>query len=377
MKIFYIIPELSEFGGGTERVKFLISIFKKENQLDILEIGRKKCFNDSRFIELKFSSFEKIINLFRIYAYPFSRYVEKEILSGFKENSYDLIIVSKFQILFYLRNFKDNKKVIVDLWACGLDDAIFELKTEKNIFKKIIFILRLIRYYITDRLLYKRFSNYFVVSKKAKVYIEKRYKNKKVYIIPHTFEVKNINFDRERDLNFVFIGDTGFAPNFNSVLKFAEYSKGLDIKLFVIGSYRDEDKDYFKNDNIKFLGNLSYIELDKLMEDNIFFWSVIDRGLGLRTKILKAFSYAMCVFANQNSLEGINYKDMENVVVVENKEEFLKKYREVIKNMEIPKKIGLNAYNYLKKDLNSENIYSKVKRAFYEILSNNNNSRQA
>jgi glycosyltransferase involved in cell wall biosynthesis len=373
MKILYIIPSLSEFGGGTERVKFLLSLFKKENSVSVVEIGKRRYFNDSKFFELKFSFFEKIINLFRVYAYPFSRYVEKEILRIFKENSYDLIIVSKFQILFYLRNFKDNKKVIVDLWACGLDDAIFELKIEKNIFKKMIFVLRLIRYYITDRLLYKRFSNYFVVSKKAKEYIEKRYKNKNVYIIPHTFEVKNIDFNKKRNFDFVFIGDLSFHPNFNSVLKFYEYCRNLDVKLFVVGGYRDEHKKYFKNDNIEFLGNLE--DIDKLMKNNIFFWSVIDGGLGLRTKILKAFSYAMCVFANKNSLEGINYKDMENIVIVESRDDFLKKYNQLNNDLEIAKKIGMNAYNYLKKELNFENIYKEVKRAFYEILGNNNNRR--
>jgi glycosyltransferase involved in cell wall biosynthesis len=375
MKILYIIPSLSEFGGGTERVKFLLSLFKKENSVSVVEIGKRRYFNDSKFIELKFSFFEKIINLFRVYAYPFSSYVEKEILRVFKENSYDLIIVSKFQILFYLRNFKDNKKVIVDLWACGLDDVIFELKIEKNIFKKMIFVLRFIRYYITDRLLYKRFSNYFVVSKKAREYIEKRYKNKNVYIIPHTFEVKNIDFNKKRNFDFVFIGDLSFRPNFNSVLKFYEYCRNLDTKLFVVGGYKDEHKKYFKNDNIEFLGNLE--DIDELMKNNIFFWSVIDGGLGLRTKILKAFSYAMCVFANKNSLEGINYKDMENVVIIESRDDFFKKYNQLGKDLEIAKKIGINAYNYLKKELNSENIYKEIKKAFYEILDNNNNRRQA
>jgi glycosyltransferase involved in cell wall biosynthesis len=375
MKILYIIPSLLEFGGGTERVKFLLSLFKKENSVSVVEIGKRRYFNDSKFIELKFSFFEKIINLFRVYAYPFSSYVEKEILKIFKENSYDLIIVSKFQILFYLRNFKDNKKVIVDLWACGLDDAILELKIEKNIFKKMIFVLRLIRYYITDRLLYKRFYNYFVVSKKAKEYIEKRYKNKNIYIIPHTFEVKNIDFNKKRNFDFVFIGDLSFHPNFNSVLKFYEYGRNLDTKLFVVGGYKDEHKKYFKNDNIEFLGNLE--DIDELMKNNIFFWSVIDGGLGLRTKIIKAFSYAMCVFANRNSLEGINYKDMENVVIIESKNDFLKKYNQLGKDLEIAKKIGINAYNYLKKELNSENIYKEIKKVFYEILGNNNNRRQA
>jgi hypothetical protein len=83
----------------------------------------------------------------------------------------------------------------------------------------------------------------------------------------------------------------------------------------------------------------------------------------------------MCVFANKNSLEGINYKDTENVVIVESRDDFLKKYNQLGKDLEIAKKIGINAYNYLKKELSSESIYKEVKRAFYEILGNNNNSR--
>jgi glycosyltransferase involved in cell wall biosynthesis len=83
----------------------------------------------------------------------------------------------------------------------------------------------------------------------------------------------------------------------------------------------------------------------------------------------------MCVFANKNSLEGINYKDMENVVIVESRDDFLKKYNQLSKDLEIAKKIGINAYNYLKEEFNFENIYKEVKRAFYEILGNNNNRR--
>ena len=55
MKILYIIPSLSEFGGGTERVKFLLSLFKKENSVSVVEIGKRRYFNDSKFFELKFS----------------------------------------------------------------------------------------------------------------------------------------------------------------------------------------------------------------------------------------------------------------------------------------------------------------------------------
>ncbi len=442
MKILFVTPEMPHtLGGGASRMYEQLKYLKQEkvsvdlichadinenNPDDISANVNKIYFVDKPNNGLS----QRLTNLFLFRAYTKDKNFLKLANRVLSENKYDLIHVHKFQMAEYSLNIK-NVPVVIDLWACGLKGAWYEVVYETNIFKKFIKLTRIPRFYISDIKFYSHFKHFFVVSDEAKKYILDRHSDKKVYVVPNGVEIESslytplpplnrgdipfspvikeknppaslppfakgdrggfgrdamggwknvrttkfIGTDIADSKNLIFTGDMSFFQNVDACVYFVKniYPKikkeVKDVKFYIVG--RNPSKDVLKlakeDTSITVTGFVENI-YEYLKNSNIFV-APIRTGLGIRNKILEALACGLPVVATKHSYEGIEVIDNYNAVIADNPNEFAQKTVRLLNNPERREELGLNARKIIEEKYQWKNIVKKIIYAYKEIIS--------
>ena len=131
-----------------------------------------------------------------------------------------------------------------------------------------------------------------------------------------------------------------------------------NLKLKVIGKYRNEDKKIDKK-NVEYLGFVD----DLSIYYNNAICSIVPLfiGSGTRLKILEAFSYKCPVISTDVGCEGLDVTDGENIIISNDKDSFIEAI-EVLINKENKERIINNAYSLIKKKYDWNVIKEKVEK---------------
>ncbi|MCX7647051.1 MAG: glycosyltransferase family 4 protein [Elusimicrobiales bacterium] len=390
MKILFITPDIPHlYGGGAGRMYYEIKYLHINNiSVDLMTYDIENKYNSDVFGFLNKYYLVKVNHNFSnklsriIKPYPYYKNFENQLLEIIKLNDYDLIHVHKFQMASYLSNIK-NIPIIIDLWACGLEGVWNEFVYESNFLIKFRKFLRIPKYYFSDIIDYNKFSNFFVVSDKAKNYILNKYKNKNVYIVPNGLEYisENNKKNEKESFNLIFTGDMGFYPNIDAVIYFysniyTHIKKEIkDLRFYIVGRNPvKEIVDLSKNDSsVIVTGMVDDIKKYLLIGD--IFVAPLRCGLGIRNKILEAMGSGVCVVGFPNAFEGIDVINGENAILCDSNKIFIDKIIFLYKNKQIALNIGSNAKRVIKEKYMWNNIVNNMVKNYYEILNNYNNKR--
>lgn len=393
MRVLFAVPQMPDpYGGGSHRMYWqIVYLARLGVEIDLVcptwngEIppAIKKCVHKIYSPERNgCSMLDNIIAVLSPAAYRKENGLSREVARALNENSYDIVHVHKPQMSVYFNGLK-KLPVVIDLWAYGLEGALREFAVERSLCGKVVKLRRLLRYYVSDKLMYHKFLNYFVVSPEARKEFLSCYPSKRVYVSPHGVEMPPASYlaDSYSAGNMlVFTGDMSFSQNVDTVLYFVrEIYPALkkyvpDVTFCIVGKNPlPEILALTKDKSIKITGFVPNV--GEFLGKAAAFVAPIRTGSGLRTKILEAFAYSLPVVTTRQACEGINVKDGINVILAETPEEFTIKTTALLSSAAARHMIGAASRSLVERDFNWERISVQIKGYYDEILNSNNIKR--
>lgn len=187
-------------------------------------------------------------------------------------------------------------------------------------------------------------------------------------VIPFGIDLKTISnpySNKEIPKSLCYIGALDWLPNQKGILWFIEHVLPLikinnpDIEIKVAG--RNAPKwliNKLNNENIVFCGQVDNAQ-DFLRSNGPMIIPLFS-GSGMRVKIIEAMALQKTIIATKQAAEGISFTNNKNIFISNTKEEFAECIIELIRNQQLQKKVGLNAFNLIKDKYNNATLAKEL-----------------
>ncbi len=175
-------------------------------------------------------------------------------------------------------------------------------------------------------------------------------------MIPAGVEIENDrpDFSKVEFPSLFYIGALDWFPNQQGLEWFFEnvwdeVIKNMPgLKLYIAGRNPQMWK-YLKGKRLKNVEIVGEVESSReFIKSKAIMIVPLLAGSGIRVKILEAMSLGRAIISTSVGAEGIDYKDGENILIADTKEEFLKQILKCANDFEYSKKIGENAFKLVK-----------------------------
>jgi len=243
----------------------------------------------------------------------------------------------------------------------GYDLFLFSIKDKKNIFKILIY------YLLTISTL--NFSNlYTVTSKNDFKFISRYYLFKKEKLKLRNNWVPNLNETerpKQRDKLFLAVGRLEDQKDYHYLIN--AFTK-TNFQLDIIGSGSlKKDLEKISNENINFLDNLSFNDLNQIYKNYTFYISST-KYEGNPKSILEAMSKGCVVIApNISNISEIIESDTNGILYSKRKDNLIDVIKSVLGDMKKIELISRKAQEHTKK-YNSLEIFVQKEYKDYEAL---------
>ncbi len=279
---------------------------------------------------------------------------------------------------YFIRLRKKIKKIpiIIDLWACGLMGAWYEVVYAKDLVGKFIRLTRLVRFAIADYRHYRAFEYFMVVSSEARQYILKRYPEKKVLVTPNGIDTPEPKEVEIQENSIIYTGDMSFFPNIDAVKYFVKdifpkvKQKIKDAKFYIVGiNPVQEVRDLAENDSsIVVTGYVDDVR-EYLYKSKVYVCP-LRSGSGIRTKVLEVFSCKKPVVITPMALEGITAQHNKEVMIADDPKDFAQHVIALLEDDNLRVNLGEKAYDLVVNEYNWHKISEDVKDYYIKMKEN-------
>ena len=289
--------------------------------------------------------------LFSKYPRGFTSFLTKELYEKINSEDANIVILDSIYSAAMLPK-KNNYKLLYIVHNCEAILAYDIAKIQKNIFKKIYFYLQAKKIEKIENELISKADLLLCISTSDYKYFSKLYHNKTKFraISANT---GNGSWNGNNKKTLLFCGTIGHAPNKEAIEWIANYLSPIldkDIQIKIAGRRTNQLPKELDRPNIEYLGFVSDDELKKLYQTCSAFISPVVYGSGVKIKVTEAISYGMPIIATKESLEGLDYIDINPLIDRNN----LQKTKENIEKL-LNNEIKLQQY--------SDEIIEKLKKA--------------
>lgn len=253
------------------------------------------------------------------------------------------------------------------------DSSSLKVKLESN--RKYFETLKL------EKNILKRRKHCLCISEVDKDFLKENTGLAPSYVLPNGINedslITNARFlelEEKREQSIVFSGAMGYFPNSQAAKYLANevfpkvVEKLPNAKLVLVGKGGKETLPDFSNtENIEVTGFVDSIS--PYLETGGVYASTLLSGAGLKNKILSAFSSGIPVVATQLSVDGIDVKKGEDILLAETGEELAKQICYLLENKEAAKEQALKALNLVKEKYRWEKISNSLETILKNISS--------
>lgn len=279
------------------------------------------------------------------------------IINGkLKSNIYSYIYYDHLQLAIFNKSIRSNTLRVLDQHNCESFIIKGYYKAERNIIKKIFFLLEYFKVRNFEKNIISSMDKLILLSDEDMKSMEciTEINKSKVLISPIVVEgsnyIKEINeIDVEKPIKILFLGTMSWYPNSEGVKWFInevipELNEKINSEIYIVGKGVSEEivntSKKYKNINI-----LGYVENVNDVYDICDCMVVpIFTGSGLRVKIIEAFSKGFPVISTLLGAEGLDAINHKNIIIANNKSEMIQSIKELKESYVLRKKISDNAY---------------------------------
>jgi glycosyltransferase involved in cell wall biosynthesis len=275
---------------------------------------------------------------------------EEEFGSTISLNQADLFILSRPGLAArFLNKFPHIKNTIY----FGHDLHFQRIKSEnkiENIFsnknEKVM--------HLVEEICWKKSQIILYPAAKESEYVNNFLGMQKAITIPiYSFEV-NKKIVKKRRKSLVFVGGESHKPNRDGVIWFIEkvwpMVKGIhEIELIIIGSWSDAIVSKYRDDQIKFMGNLDEKNMTKVVMSAGIGIAPLRFGAGVKRKVLQYCHSKIPVVTTEFGVEGLDYSNTGNtgIYIVKTEAEYVENIKNLLENVLISDEAGYRNYKFV------------------------------
>lgn len=198
----------------------------------------------------------------------------------------------------------------------------------------------------------------------------------RIDILPVGLDMSRYNpdFSKTEFPSLFFLGSLGWLPNREGIQWFLNtfyhdlVGDDLRVRFYVAGNDIPEQFDDYEAMGKIFIQGEVDDALEFVNSKAIMIVPLLSGG-GMRVKIVEGMAMQKCIISTSLGAEGIHYTDGENILIANNREEFLAAIKKCITDEEFCKTIGRNARK-LAGECYDLNVVAQKSEAFYqEVLS--------
>ncbi|MBS4206710.1 glycosyltransferase [Bacillus sp. FJAT-50079] len=316
-------------------------------------------------------------SLFSLYPYSINKYYDnrfkEELVRKLTKDDYEFVYVDHLPMMVYFKYIK-NHKVILD--QHNVESLIFKrmIINDNNIFKKILGSIEYIKLLNFEKKSILQSNHVICLSEDDKKVLSSfGLSNEKVSVLPiHIDLEKNYNYKVSKDgkINLLFLGSMSWYPNQHGIKWFMENVwpklKDKNFNIYIVGSNPPEVIKKYQNDKNVFV--TGYVDdVDMYIEKCDVSIVPLFVGSGQRVKIIESFGKKIPVISTAIGAEGIKYSDREDIMIADNKEEFIAEIINILKKPFKLQIISEKAYENFKENYSAQILPSKLEAIINDL----------
>lgn len=301
---------------------------------------------------------------------------EEECLVLLKENKYDFVYVDHLPMMVYRENFK-GLPILLD--QHNVESEIFNrmVKNDSNILKML---LGRWEYFKLKKFEYESMlqaSHIISLSENDKSnFVRLGINQSKISVLPIHINVSYLKKwsqnNSEDNLNILFLGSMSWYPNQEGIRWFLgnvwPRIDSLKFNLYIVGGNPPKNiTDYHNGSNIFVTGYVDNV--DEFIEKCHLSIVPLFIGSGQRVKIIESFGKNLPVLSTTIGAEGLIYNDEENILIANEKEEFIEKLIQLKSQPEILKILAINGRKNFEANYSSELLPTKLIKIINKMMS--------
>jgi len=378
--------------GGKIDTLTSIKILAKNSNLFLCYIGNR----DKKEVELKkdinlqgLYSYTKNIknnligifkNLFCKVPYTINKYYDYKIYKKVEEivkiKNISIIFVDHLHMAFYGKLIKERFPGIKLILREHNTEYVFWkriFKEEKNIIKKFIFWWQSLKMLNYEREITNIFDRCFMISPIDQLNLKKVTPNTKTEVIPTAIDTQNYKLPQVVGIipySMLYIGSFSWLPNLQGLLWFLRevWSEVKETfpkaKLFIVGKNLPKEISEYQDNDVIVTGYVKDVK-SWIAKAEIFLVPLFSGG-GIRIKILEAMAMGKPIVSTSLGAEGIDVKNMKNIIISDNKENFVKSIKLLFDNKKIRDNLSKNSIKLIEDKYSFKVIEKKI----YHIIEN-------
>jgi len=320
------------------------------------------------------------INLFCKVPYTISKYhdykIYKKIEEIIIEKNIDIVFIDHLHMAFYGKLIKEKFNGIKLILREHNVEYIFWkriFKEEKNIIKKFIFWWQSLKMLNYEREITNIFDRCFMISPTDQLNLLKINLNAKTVAIPTAINIKKYQLSQTSNTiphSMIYVGNFSWLPNLQGLLWFLRevwpkiIEEFSDAKIFIVGKNPSDEIIRFKSKNVIVTGYVNDVK-PWIAKAEIFLVPLFSGG-GIRIKILEAMAMEKPVISTSVGAEGIGVSNMENIIISDNKENFVKSIKLLFNNKKIRDNLSKNS----RKLIEEKYSFGVIEKALTQAIEN-------
>lgn len=374
LKVYHMLKGLSR-----QHEIFLLSFVDSKVNVDFGEI-RSFCKqielvskNPRRFLILK-----AIFNIFERKPFSLKTFNSKKIRERLKailvEEKFDVVHLDMantaqfFELVAHMPSFMaPHDSITLNLRR--------RVRLEKNPFRKAYQYIQWKKWESYESEVYAKFGKCFVVSDVDKEVLLSLNPKIDIAVAPNGVDVnfyKPLNLKPENP-SLIFSGSMGSFQSVDAILYFYDEIYGRiktsvpDIKLYIVGKNPPYSVKKLTQD--KSIIVTGFVEdIRPFIDRSTIYVCPIRSGSGIKNRLLEAMAMRKPIIAFAKSCEALNVTHMENILLVDNPQEFTKGIITLLEDQELRERIACNARELVEKEYSWEKTIGIIEEAYKEAV---------
>ena len=353
--------EVNHIAIGTEKHPFEKENYPLDLRNKISVSGQNISTNVNVFSALKSLFIKGSYNINRFYSTNVCEKIKLEI----KDNKFDVIIFESLFSTIYLNEIREifTGKIITRIHNIEADIWKDYWKNEVSFLKKL-FLQKLqkdLEKYEIET--FKKVDGIIAISNDDKKSVLDLDIKTNVITVP--VAINGIqNHNSYTNTSVFHLGAMDWQPNKEAVERLVAIHTEANLKqssfnLVIAG----KNAETFKvSSSSELIENIGFIEdLDTFTKEAGILVSPIISGSGVRIKILEMMGKGIPVITSETGAKGINHQNSECLMIATDNNDFIEKIKLVRENLELRKKLGQNAIDYIQKYHSIEEITKSLR----------------
>lgn len=196
---------------------------------------------------------------------------------------------------------------------------------------------------------------------------------KPIHVCPFGVNIKENRFKIINNFDIFFIGSLDWKPNIDGLEWFLNNvwkeikEKSPYLNFYIAGRNPSKKiKQLIKKSKAEYVGEVEdsseFINKHKIMIVPLF------AGSGIRVKIIEAMLFGKIIITTPIGIEGIPAEHMKNIIIAENKDEFITYLDKILHDKNIANTISINAIEFIKNHYDNNKLINELIEFYRQCL---------